>query len=248
LGRHVPVSSSVFDILRVPAEMLDKLVSQAEIIEWAGMKAVKKRFTKHIGLLKWVPAAIVFRAAYRFAVSPRERLRREVTFFSRGWGELLVPRVLSVDEDRFELVREFIDGRRLDPRKDCRGLGTALGSVHGRGAALGDTKLSNFLVVEGRVAIIDAEQSLLDARPYEMGWDLLLTALFLALFYITDTTAFRSCVEEFISAYVRAGGRRDALDGVGSVRNSGLAVVIPLMHLHLFIKEVEEAKEKAVLP
>lgn len=240
--------SNVFDILRAPADMLDKLVSQAEIIEWAGMKAVKKKFTKHIGLLKWVPAAIFFRAAYRFAVSPGERMRREVSFFSRRWGELLVPRVFSVDEDKFELIREFINGRRLDPRKDCGALGTALGSVHGRGAALGDTKLSNFLVIDNIIAVIDAEQSLLDARPYEMGWDLLLTALFLALFYIADTTAFRSCAEDLISAYVSAGGRRDALDGVGSVRNSGLAVVIPLMHLHIFIKVVEEAKEKAVLP
>ena len=244
----MPVYSSVFDILRVPAEMIDRLVSQAEIIEWAGMKAVRKRFTKHIGLLKWVPAAIVFRAAYRFAVSPGERMRREVSFFSRGWGDLLVPRVLSVDEARFELVREFIDGRRLDPRRDCSALGTALGSIHGRGAALGDTKPSNFLIVDDGVALIDAEQSLLEARPYEMGWDLLLTALFLALFYIADTASFRSCVRDFISAYVAAGGRVDALDGVSSIRNSGLAVVIPLMHLHIFIKEVEEAREKAVLP
>ncbi len=244
----MPVYSNVFDILRFPAEMLDRLVSQAEVVEWAGMKAVRKRFTKHIGLLKWVPAAIVFRATYRFAVSPGERLRREVSFFSRRWGELVVPRVLSVDEDGFELVREFIDGRRLDPRRDCGALGKAIGSVHGKGAALGDTKLSNFLVIDDRVALIDAEQSLLDARPYEMGWDLLLTAFFLALFYIADTGSFRSCVRDFISAYVAVGGRRDALDGVGSIRNSGLALAVPLMHLHIFIKEVEEAKEKAVLP
>ncbi len=244
----MPVNTSIFGILRAPAEMLDKLVSQAEIIEWAGMKAVRKRFTKHIGLLKWIPAAIVFRAAYRFAISPKERLRREVSFFSRGWGNLLVPRVLKVDEDRFELIREFIDGRRLDPRKDCGVIGTALGSIHDRGAALGDTKPSNFLVVDGRVALIDAEQSLLDAKPYEMGWDLLLTALFFAFFYIADTASFRSCVRDFINAYVEAGGRESALDGVSSIRNSGLAVVIPLMHLHIFIKEIEEAKEKAVLP
>ena len=244
----MPIYSNMFDFLRVPAEVLDRLVSQPEIIEWAGVKAVRKRFTKHIGLLKWVPAAIVFRAAYRFSVSPGERLRREVSFFSRGWGDLVVPRVLSVDEDRFVLIREFIEGRRIDLRKDCGAIGTALGSIHGRGAALGDTKPSNFLMVGDRVALIDAEQSLLEARPYEMGWDLLLTALFLSLFYITNTEAFRSCVKELINSYVKAGGKRDALDGVGSIRNSGLAVIIPLMHLHIFIKEVEEAKEKAVLP
>lgn len=244
----MPTYSNVFDMLRNPAEALDRLISQVEVIEWGGVRAVRKRFTKHIGLLKWVPAALVFRAAYRFAVSPKERMRREVSFFSREWTGLLVPKILSVDEGKYELIREFIDGRRLDPRRDCGALGTVLGSVHRMGASLGDTKLSNFLIVDGRVAIIDAEQSLLDARPYEMGWDLLLTALFLALFYISDTASFRSCVEELISAYVVAGGRRDALDGVGSVRNSGLAVAIPLMHLHIFIKEVEEVREKVSLP
>lgn len=211
-------------------ETLDVLVAQSEVRSLGQTKVVVKRFTSEIGLLKWLPPAILLRTSYPFALTPRERFRREMKFMSLGeWRGFRVPRVISVDEDELVVVREFIDGEPLkcDRWTDVVTLGRVLAEIHSRGFSMGDVKPTNFLIGGGEPYVIDAEQST-QFRSDLGGWDLAVAAFFIALSNYMDTTRFRELFEGFSEAYLRHGGPKDSYCDLLSPRNAVMITFIPL--------------------
>ena len=71
------------NILGTPVS-IDKLISQAEVITFEGRKAIKKVFTSEVGIIKWLPLALLLRPVYPFTLDPRERFKRELNFFNLG--------------------------------------------------------------------------------------------------------------------------------------------------------------------
>jgi len=214
-------------------EGLDSLIAQSEIREEGGVKVVIKRFTKEVGLLKWLPPAVFLRANYPYVLSPRERFNRELRFMRfQGWVGFRVPRILSVDEEDLVVVREYVDGRYLDCGmvEDAVRLGSVLAESHSKGFSLGDVKPTNFLVSGGSTYVIDAEQST-QFRDELGSWDIAVATFFIALSNLTRIREFEEHYVAFSEAYIGAGGSTSSYCGVLSPRNAVLLAFIPLTHL-----------------
>jgi len=211
---------------------IDIIVGQVDIIEWHGLKAVRKKFSSEIGILKWLPPSLFYKASYPFTISPYERFRRELTFFSRGGGRWYrVPKVYEVNERELTLVREFIDGNFLGYNVEHAELfARALAEIHSSGYVLGDVKPTNFVVGDG-LWVIDAEQSTVAGGSELMGWDLILTLLFASYSFFTDVSEFRRYVRVFLKSYVSYGGSLGAVKSILSIKNLSIALLIPPHHL-----------------
>jgi tRNA A-37 threonylcarbamoyl transferase component Bud32 len=214
-------------------EGLDSLVAQSEVREEGGVRVVVKRFTKEVGLLKWLPPAVFLRASYPYALSPRERFGREVRFMTfQGWEGFRVPRVLSFDEEELVIVREYVDGRYLDcgGLEDVVRLGSVLAESHRKGFSLGDVKPTNFLVSGGSTYVIDAEQST-QFREELGSWDIAVATFFIALLNIARVREFGEYYAAFSEAYVGGGGSISSYCDLLSPRNAVMLAFIPLTHL-----------------
>jgi tRNA A-37 threonylcarbamoyl transferase component Bud32 len=214
-------------------EGLDSLVAQSEVREEGGVRVVVKRFTKEVGLLKWLPPAVFLRASYPYALSPRERFGREVRFMTfQGWEGFRVPRVLSFDEEELVIVREYVDGRYLDCGRveDVARLGSVLAESHRKGFSLGDVKPTNFLVSGGSTYVIDAEQST-QFREELGSWDIAVATFFIALLNVARVREFGEYYAAFSEAYVGGGGSISSYCDLLSPRNAVMLAFIPLTHL-----------------
>jgi len=214
-------------------EGLDSIIAQSEVREEGGVKVVVKRFTKEVGLLKWLPPAILLRASYPYALSPRERFNREVRFMRfQGWVGFRVPRILSVDEKELVVVREYVEGRYLDCGRvdDVVRLGSVLAEAHSKGFSLGDIKPTNFLISREFVYVIDAEQSTQFSEELG-GWDIAVATLFIALLNIARIREFSELYTAFSEVYIRGGGCIRSYCGLLSPRNAILLAFTPLTHL-----------------
>ncbi|MEM1961902.1 MAG: hypothetical protein QXY48_02250 [Sulfolobales archaeon] len=211
-------------------ESLDVLIAQSEVRDLGGTKVVVKRFTSEIGLLKWLPPAILLRASYPFALTPRERFKREKRFMEySGWQSFRLPKIYSVDEEELVVVREFIDGLPLkcDRLDDVVILGRVLAEIHSKGFSMGDVKPTNFLVSSGVPYVIDAEQS--TPFKYELGsWDIAVAAFFIALANYVEVSKFRELFEEFSKAYLQFGGSEESYCELLSPRNAVVITFMPL--------------------
>ncbi len=214
-------------------ESLDFLIAQSEVEDVGGTKVVVKRFSSEVGLLKWLPPALLLRASYPFALAPRERLRRELEFMRfGGWRGLRVPKILSVDEGELIIVREFVEGEplRCDRPEDVAVLGRVLAEVHGRGFSMGDVKPTNFLLSQGTPYVVDAEQSA-PSRDDWNSWDLAVASFFVSLTNYAETSRFRELFGELSKAYLDSGGNRRAYCEVLSPKNAAVIAFMPLPHL-----------------
>ncbi len=136
---------------------------------------VIKRFNT-IRSLKWLPAKLLLLGLYPYALNPLERTAREVVFFIsrekdsprvRGWGPNII-------------IREYLFGRVLTP-KDYQKIVNKIIDLHEECWRLGDTKYDNFIEVDGKIMIIDAEQSVRDCSEKSVTADLVVLAFFLCL-------------------------------------------------------------------
>ncbi|MCX8185138.1 MAG: hypothetical protein RMI56_03640 [Sulfolobales archaeon] len=236
------VSKVIAELRKVFAiENLDFLITQSEIREIGGKKLVIKKFTSEIGLLKWLPPAILLRASYPFTITPRERFKREVGFMEfKDWSELRVPKILSVDESELVITREYIEGKivRCDKLADVRILGRVLAEVHNRGFSMGDVKPSNFLISGSVPYVIDAEQST-QFREDMGSWDLAVAAFFISLASYIDTEKFRKLFNEFSNSYLEAGGSRESYCDILSPKNAVLLTFMPLPNV-LVLSDVKK--------
>lgn len=224
---------------------VDLLLGQVDIIEWGGVKAVRKKFSSEVGILKWLPPSIFYKASYPFALIPYERFRRELQFFSHGSGKWYkVPKIYEVDEEEIMLVREFVDGSRLTYDLEVsESLGKALAEIHSKGYALGDVKPSNFIVRDG-IYVIDAEQAFMSNNTELFGWDLILTLLFVSYRYIVDPGGFKKFTKQFINNYLDGGGRISHVRSIFSIKNLSIALLIPPHTLKTLVEVVTEVENE----
>ncbi len=223
------------------AYVIDKLISQAEVVIIDNRKYVKKKYGKEVGILKWLPPAIFLRSIYPFTLEPRERMRREIEFLSQSWGYLGVPRVLTYDESKLELVREYVEGDPLDYRSDTspKLLGNALREIHLRGYALGDVKPTNFIVSkEGDIYVIDAEQATKTDDPSIKCWDLMATLLLASYSLITNLSKYRYFVRSLINEYLRDQRLVEVIREYTSHKFGGLTLLMPPLHLMIMFEEI----------
>lgn len=212
---------------------IDSLLGQIEIIEWRGLKAVRKRFSSEIGLIKWLPPSLLYKSSYPFAILPAERFKRELNFFSLGDGSWYkVPRIYEVNGEELVIIREYVYGRTLTyDLSTCKLLAKVLAEVHLKGLVLGDVKQSNFLLNNDVIYIIDAEQAITAPSAELAGWDLMLTLLFASYKYVIDSRSFKEFVENFLREYLDSGGLRVGVESMLSVRNLSIALLMPLYNL-----------------
>jgi len=223
--------------------IIDKLISQAEIVTINGRNYIRKRYAREVGIMKWLPPALFLKPIYPFTLEPRERLRREVNFFRSKWNGFKVPNILSYDENKLELIREYVEGRLINYRSDddLRMLAKVFAEIHSKRYALGDVKPTNFLVNNnGDIYVIDAEQAVSDANIDSMSWDLLATLLISAYFYIANITKYREAIRLFFKEYLSSNGGENVLANIASQKFVGLAILIPLPHLISIVEVLED--------
>ncbi|MGC8675398.1 MAG: hypothetical protein ACP5SL_03275, partial [Fervidicoccus sp.] len=88
---------------------LASFFEQSEVREENGKKIVVKNYIKPNGLIKWfllnIPIVWFF---YQFTVDPLERMKREVNFFESYSGEVLVPKIIEKNFEKYYIKREYI--------------------------------------------------------------------------------------------------------------------------------------------
>ncbi len=223
--------------------IIDKLISQAEIVTIDGKNYVRKRYACEVGVMKWLPPALFLKPIYPFTLEPRERLKREICFFKSVWQGFKVPGILSYDENKLELIREYVEGRLINYRSedDLRILAKVFAEVHSKGYALGDVKPTNFLVSDdGDVYVIDAEQAVSNANTDSRSWDLLATLLISSYFYIANVVKYKEVIKVFFREYLSNGGDEEVLANIASQKFIGLAILIPLPHLIGIVEVLED--------
>lgn len=228
--------------------MLDKLISQTKVIESGEGKYVVKSFTGEKSSLKWFPVSTLLSSIYPFVYSPKERLERELRFFNVEWRSFRTPRIIEVDADNYTVKREYIHGRPLDMSLDAQKLGAAMGEVHEKRWALGDTKPTNFLVGEdGMLYVIDAEQAVPNAEKHHIAWDLYLIFLTSSYVYVSSVRSFNEFIKNFISSHSNLCRCEEAYDELISARFGGLLILLPPSHLYRLVNTVENILKHAAV-
>ncbi len=215
--------------------LIDRLISQSEIVIIDGRKYVRKKYLKEVGIIKWIPPTILFRVSYPFTLSPRERFKRELNFMTYDWQSFVrTPKLVHTDEEKLEILREYVEGNVINYLRDSEALGRALALIHGEGWALGDVKPTNFLVDEDsmHVYVIDAEQSVRTNDLTYKAWDIALSAFFASYAYLSDLTAYESFLQEFLKEYIhRWKGGVAVLRELSSMKFGGIFLIMPLPHV-----------------
>jgi len=212
--------------------LLDKMVSQSEIIERSGVKYVLKSFTGEKSSFKWFPLSTFLSFVYPFTYDPAERLERELAFFSKEWRFFKTPKIVEVDKENHKILREYVEGRMLDIDIDANNLGRVLGEIHREGWALGDVKLTNFLVgTNDLIYVIDAEQALSEAEPPHMGWDLYLVLLIASYMYIKSPNMFEEFLKDFLSGHDSVCDCRKVYEVFNTPKLQGFLILLPPSHL-----------------
>ncbi len=223
---------------------IEKLISQAEIIEHEGRKAVKKVFTREIGIIKWLPPTLLFRPIYPFTLDPRERFERELNFLNLGasgrWETFTTPKILSADSDSLTIIREYIDGTLINYKRDIGLLSSALTEIHLKNYVLGDVKPTNFIVYNGTLYIIDAEQAIESRSIEHRAWDLALNIFFMSYMVLWDLPVFKDLVRRFLENYLSNGGSSESVKNITSVKLSSISLLMPLPHLVALVRVIEE--------
>jgi len=233
----------ISDILGTPIGV-EKLISQAEVITFEGRRAIKKVFTSEVGIIKWLPPTLLFRPVYPFTLDPRERFKRELNFFNLGasgkWSAFSTPKVLSVDESSLTLIREYVEGDLIDYKKDIKLLAAALAEVHSKGYVLGDVKPTNFIIGNGNLYIIDAEQAIESVSAEHRAWDLMLSTFFMSYIMLWDMPTFKDLIRAFLKYYLDNGGHSSSLRHMMGIKLTSISLLMPLPHLLALAKVIEE--------
>ncbi len=155
------------------------------------VKLLKKGAEASIYLGEWFGEAAVFKMrepkVFRQAVLDKKireaRTVHEASFLAeaRRLG-VATPLLYFADKSRAEIVMQFIPGRRLKDIIDagekevfakwCREAGRYLARLHRGGIIHGDLTTSNFIITDGRLALIDFGLSFYSQRLEDRAVDL----------------------------------------------------------------------------
>lgn len=230
-------------------DFIDRLLSQSRIMEKNGVKVVIKKYDRESGFIKWitVKTASLMVPIYPYTFSPRERMRREVEFFTRRPGNVNVPKILEVNNDKLYIVREYVDGEVFSPtfKPDYWSLlAEALYRIHRDNYVMGDSKYTNFMIKDrSQVYVIDAEQAIYSEEEIHRAWDILVflvTTYYPLLMYTIDPWNHKG-VRKFIEGYANLGGV-DTLDTLTSeIRLKTIAnVLLPFPQGYLVFKTIRD--------
>ena len=213
--------------------IIDKVISQAEIFEVSGRRYVRKRYDKEIGIFKWLPPSLMLKDLYPFTLNPKERLLRELNFFSNKWSKFYVPKIVSYDLSKLELVREYVDGSALTFRysHEAEALGIVLGEIHSKNYALGDLKPTNFIIKDSKIYIIDAEQAITNASLNIKCWDIVCLSLFASYVNLFNIDKFKDFMLKLLKSYVAFSNGFEILKYIQERYFNPLALLIPLPHI-----------------
>ncbi|BBG23922.1 hypothetical protein [Sulfuracidifex tepidarius] len=203
------------------------LYTQSRIEYRDGRKIVSKCYSSVFGI-KWFLISRMF-YTFPYASQPLERMGREIEFFTFRWKDIGVPKIIDMDYDRVCLFREFIDGKEVDKdRKSFELIGNALRKIHEAGFVMGDTKLSNFMIKEDKVFVIDAEQAIRSSSKDYIAWDILVFFLFSSFAFVNEVKDYRDCIRSFVTGY--------GIDGeiamkITDIKNVPLLALFSPLHL-----------------
>jgi len=185
------------------------------------VRLVVKRF-RNWNNLKWLSLRLWTLGVKKFAISGRERLKREYTMskFLHEEG-FPVPRIFHVDLRTNSLVQEFMEGDRLSEvikaflfgEEELRRVealvekaGRLLARIHELGVSVGDYKPENVIVRPGdQLGLVDLEQA---TRDGDKAWDVAEFLYYSGHYVPSVSTAepFESLVRAFVRGYLGAGG------------------------------------------
>lgn len=111
------------------------------------------------------------------------RTRREVRLLTKAKKiGINVPSVLKVDEKKFKIFMEYIEGKRLKEflnqadkstiKKICFEIGKAIGKMHSHNLIHGDLTTSNMILKNGKIYFIDFGLGFISSRIEDKGVDL----------------------------------------------------------------------------
>jgi Kae1-associated kinase Bud32 len=139
----------------------------------------------------------------------RERTREEVKLMTeaRKVG-VLTPKIFHVDYEKFKIIMEFIEGKRLkeffseakeeEIEKISFEIGRLVGKLHSAGIIHGDLTTSNMILKDGDIYFIDFGLGFFSKRIEDQGVDLNL--LFEAL-KATHYKILNICWENIVKGY-----------------------------------------------
>ncbi|BCU70789.1 hypothetical protein [Stygiolobus caldivivus] len=208
---------------------------QTKIVAVEDKKLVMKCYNSSTSF-KWYFISPSFRN-YPYSSDPRERMNREINFLTYRWDSIKTPRIIDFDLEQTCLYREFIDGEEIKEIEQFEKLGKAIKYIHEQGFVMGDTKLENFIVSEGRITVIDAEQAITSNDISYRSWDLLVLSFSIAYTFIKDPLMFGKAIDSVYSSYGLSKNQAEELLGLRSI---GLISLIPFLHFSTFRKVIEK--------
>ena len=154
---------------------------------------------------KWI-ISLPFLVVYPYSYTPTSRMCREIAFF-RYWKngkKVRTPEIFEVNYKERKIKREYVLGEKLSVMgfEGFKKLFMMLGIIHSQRWALGDTKPENFVYDPKNdiVYVIDAEQSIKNAREDWMAWDVILSLIFAGVYCLIQKNYE---FEELLDQYLR---------------------------------------------
>ncbi|BDC19789.1 serine/threonine protein kinase [Acidianus sp. HS-5] len=212
-------------------DVIKSLYLQSKLVKLEEKEIVIKCYSTSAGI-KWYFISSFFKS-YPYASDPKERMNREIDFFTRSWKEIGTPKIIDMDYDTNCIMRDYIKGRPIEREEDFAMLGKAFKTIHESGIALGDTKIENFIINE-KIYIIDAEQAIETNDEKYFAWDILVFLLFLSYKYINDLKNFEKMTKVFLDSY---NPTQREVSHILNIENIGLLTLFPPMSLN-FIKKI----------
>jgi len=93
----------------------------------------------------------------------KQRTRKEARLLGKAGLLIPVPKVIKLDENKSEIILEFIDGKKLSENLDklknsleiCKTIGKQIAILHDSGIIHGDLTTSNMIYSKGKLYFID---------------------------------------------------------------------------------------------
>lgn len=211
------------------------IYTQTKVVVEEDRKIVIKCYNSSTSF-KWYFISPSFRN-YPYTSDPLERMNREINFFTYKWRDIKTPKIIDFDLDQTCLYREYVEGEEIKEVEHVEKLGKALKSIHEEGFVMGDTKVENFVISDGKVTVIDAEQAINSIDISYRSWDLLVLSFSLAYVYLKDPLTFGKAINSLFSSYGLSKKEAEELLGLKSI---GLVSLMPFLHFTTFRKVVEK--------
>ncbi|MCH4814542.1 MAG: serine/threonine protein kinase [Saccharolobus sp.] len=209
--------------------MFKNSYSQSRIIKKDEKIYVQKCYMTIFGI-KWYFISTFF-WNYPYVADPKERFVRELDFFlDNTWKDIvIVPKLIDIDAKELCITREFIEGNEIN-EENIEIVAKGLREIHEVGYVLGDTKISNFVIVNrSKLAVIDAEQSFKSNNVYYRAWDLVVFFLFLS-YKMVNINHFQEVAKRFLDEYMPD---KSIAKEFFDIKNINLMGLYPPTHLYI---------------